>query len=94
MQQCAIHTTSFLGFFLGAEPPLNSQDPPLREEEDCVGTKRGLIGWGTFINNVPWSLQNGIFLFALKLSNWYFQGMDIWKFGALRVTFQEIGFDF
>lgn len=42
----------------------------------------------------PWSLQNGIFLFALKLSNWYFQGMDFWKFGALRVTFQEIGFDF
>ena len=42
---------------------------------------------------LSWSLQNGIFLFALKLSNGYFQRIDFWKIGAPRVTFQEIGSD-
>lgn len=38
----------------------------------------------------PWRLQNGVFLFTLKLSNWCFQRMDFWKIGTWRVTSQEI----
>lgn len=41
----------------------------------------------------PRSLQKGIFLFALKSSNGYFQRTDFWKTGAWRVTFQEIRSD-
>lgn len=91
------HTVPFKSLppslFLGPEPPFNSHDPPLRVEEDCVGTNRGLTGWGIFINIFPGICRMAFFLFALKLSNGYFQRRDFWKIGGPRVTFQEIRSD-